>query len=478
MLRSIGLALALTWFVLHLAQVPAHAQSGKEVTYDDHVATVFKRHCGNCHGEAKQKGGLDLSSYASVLKGGSGGPVVVPGRASTSRLVALITAQDPTERMPPENDPIPSDQIALITSWIDNGLRQNAGSKATAPHTPGFSPAPMTTLAGPVPMPNHLPPINRVRTVRPFPVLAMAASPRAPLLAVASYECIDLIDSSTHERIGALPFPPGEPHVLRFTRSGAVLLAAGGRPVQNGSTLLFDISTGKKLAELGDEPDVVIAADISPDERSVAIGGPGRVVKIYSTESGKRLHTLVKHTDWITAIAYAPDGKLLASSDRTGNIHLWDAKHGGVVLPLSEHKGAVQSLAWRSDSKVMVSCGEDGQIIWWDVANGWPSITKSNAHPPQRPPGIYGKIANGVLDAAFGHSGEVFTCGRDRVVRVWSEDGRERKAVPIDPPTPTSSTASAIQILPTRVAVTFDGKTMIAGDSSGQIHYWSNDKIK
>jgi WD40 repeat protein len=142
-----------------------------------------------------------------------------------------------------------------------------------------------------------------------------------------------------------------------------------------------------------------------------------------------------------------------------------------VVLPLSEHKGAIRSLAWRGDGQVLASTGEDGLIVWWDVARGWPSITKPDAHPPERPAGVHGKIASGVLDAAFGPTGELVTAGRDRKVRLWAEDGRELKTFAID-----GASSPGIRVLPTRVALTFDGSTVVAGDSAGRIHSWATGK--
>jgi WD40 repeat protein len=452
------------------------ADEAKPITFDDQVAAIFKRHCLQCHGDSKQKAGLDLSSFASVIKGSTGGPVVVAGRSSASRIIQAITAEDPAERMPPENDPLPRDQVATIKAWIDTGLKQNTGSSAATTSTIGFTPVSRSTFEGPPPMPDRLPSIERPKMIRPFPILALAASPRAPIAAVSGYESIDLIDPSTRSILGSLPFPEGEPHVLRFSRSGAVLLAAGGRPVQNGSAVLFDVKSGKRLAEIGDEADAVIAADLSANERRVAIGGSGRVVKVYSTETGKLAQTLVKHTDWITALSFSPDGKLLASGDRIGNIHLWDAVGGGVVLPLSEHKGAIRALAWRSDSQVLASCGEDGLIVWWDVAKGWPTISKADAHPPERPSGVFGKIANGVLDASFGPKGELVTSGRDRIVRLWSVEGQELKKFSIDPEASSAQKiAAAIRILPTRAALSFDSSTVIAGDSAGRIYSWPVD---
>jgi len=95
------------------------------------VAAIFKRHCRQCHGESKQEAGLDLSTYATIKKGSSGGQVVIAGRAASSRIVQMITADDPAERMPPHNDALPAEQIAKIKAWIDTGFaecQQHRGS--------------------------------------------------------------------------------------------------------------------------------------------------------------------------------------------------------------------------------------------------------------------------------------------------------------------------------------------------------------
>ena len=41
----------------------------------------------------------------------------------------------------------------------------------------------------------------------------------------------------------------------------------------------------------------------APIKRLVALGGPGRLVKIYAVRDGALLHKMKKHTDWVTAVA-------------------------------------------------------------------------------------------------------------------------------------------------------------------------------
>jgi len=448
-------------FAVLAVAVASGASAEDPITYEDHVAGILKKHCAACHGDGKQEGDLNLASFAGLMKGSGGGEIVVAGRSGGSRLVEVITAPDDGDRMPPEGDRVPPEAVAMIQKWIDTGLRENAGSSAAAIRTLGFKAAAPTDDGTPGAVPANLASFTRAATQRAYPVLALAASPRAPVAAASGYAAIDLFDPATRSPLGAVEFPEGEPLVLAFSRSGRLLLAAGGKPVQSGAVVLFDVATGKRLASVGDEADAIIAADISPDERLVAIGCTSRKVKLHSTEDGSLKATIDKHTDWVTAVAFSPDGKYLATGDRIGNIHLWDGGSGGVILPLSEHKQAVRALSWRSDSGVVASCGEDGKVVWWDVRDGWPLMNKPDAHP------------GGVLDCRFGPQGELATCGRDGLVKLWSPEGKEIKKFSLVADTPADAKPPAgVKLLPTRVAISADAATVLAGDTTGRLHGW------
>lgn len=433
------------------------------INYETDIKPIFRRHCLKCHGDDMQKADLNLQSYASAIKGGSGGKVLVAGRTSTSLLFEAITNSDESARMPPNAPPLPEKEIELIRAWITEGLRETEGSEVkTATRDLAFKPAAPAgeKIDVAMLMPSDLPAVSLPPAVRPLPALAMDVSPRAPLVAVAGQEYVRLINTETQKEIGRLPFPEGVPHVIRFHRDGAVLLVAGGKPVQSGKVVLFDVHSGKRLAAFGDELDAVLAADLSPDQKLVALGGSGKVVKVYSTADGQLKYKLTKHTDWITSVSFSPDGTKLATADRTGGLHLWEAAGGGIVLTLAEHKGAIRAIQWRSDSKLLATAGEDGLLIWWDTKDGWPAVSKPNAHPPKRPEGTYGELKNGILSAGFGPNGHLLTAGRDRFVRYWDPAGNQLKSFPLEP------------AIPLTARITSDGKTLIAGDVAGAIHFW------
>ena len=73
------------------------------------------------HGGGKTRGGLDLASRETLLKGGDSGAVVVPGKARQSKLYRLAARLD-EPHMPPEgNKPLDARQLAELARWIDLG---------------------------------------------------------------------------------------------------------------------------------------------------------------------------------------------------------------------------------------------------------------------------------------------------------------------------------------------------------------------
>ena len=130
MLRPLSLA-SFTIAAIACAGSSAFADPQKP-TFDDDVLPILKQHCTNCHGNDKQKSDLNLATYAALKTGGAGGQVVVPGDPSKSRLYTL-TAQTEEPKMPPSGNRIPDAQLAVLKLWIEQGARENAGSKAIVP---------------------------------------------------------------------------------------------------------------------------------------------------------------------------------------------------------------------------------------------------------------------------------------------------------------------------------------------------------
>jgi hypothetical protein len=117
------LLLALELAAVALAPVPAGAagtrQSARPESFARDVAPILDRWCVSCHGGNDADASLRLDSLGGVMRGGDAGPVVVPGNADDSLLVAKIEHRDrPT--MPPRRR-LPAAAVALIRAWVAAG---------------------------------------------------------------------------------------------------------------------------------------------------------------------------------------------------------------------------------------------------------------------------------------------------------------------------------------------------------------------
>ncbi len=317
-------------------------ETRRPVTWDQ-VQPVFKKHCVTCHNQDRARGDLDLSSVAGIKAGAASGAAVVSGKAEESLIYALPAHLD-TPRMPPNKPKIPQRELDLIRNWIDGGLLERGATVKAAPSTAKKSTDPTDALrAAPggsgASSAIGVVPIDPLR--RATPITALAVSPAAPLLAVSGRNQVVLFNLTDNSPLKAFAFPEGDVFALRFSRDGEVLVAGGGVGGLSGKAVGFEASTGKRLFELGDESDVVLALDISADRSLVALGGPGRSVKVFRTAGGELVATLRKHTDWIFSLAFSPEGlRLPASGDRFGGLQVWEARSGREFLTLRGHVGA------------------------------------------------------------------------------------------------------------------------------------------
>lgn len=383
----------------------------EQITYTENIRPIFLNSCLNCHNADKKKAGLDLSSYQATMDGSDAGKVIEPGNAAQSQLWKLVThAEEPV--MPAKSDKLADSQLDLIRKWIEAGAPEKAGSGgAKQPPSTVLAPvaAAETRPSGPPPMPQDLLLEPVVKARQAGAIAALAASPWAPLIAVGGQRQVLLFNTDTLELAGILPFPEGFPDVLKFSRDGQLVLAGGGIGAKLGRVVVWNVTTGARVAEAGEEFDQVLAADLSPDHTLLALGGPSRLVKIFSARDGALLHKMKKHTDWVTALAFAPDGKTLVTGDRAGGLVVWDTE-GRDLQTISAHQGAITSIVCVGNS--VATASEDGKVKFWDVTEG--KERKSwLAHQ------------GGVTALAALPGGGFVSCGRDRVTRLWDANGNK-----------------------------------------------------
>ena len=425
----------------------------KPPTYEDHVLPVFREKCCSCHNADRKAGGLDLTSYQQMMAGGNSGEVVVAGDPDDSYLW-LVASHEVEPVMPPDADRIPDAMLKVIKEWIVSGIIQRDGAKPVAQEASSslaLDSGSIVKPSGPPVMPPRLSLEPHFHGLRPTTIRAIDTSPHGDLVAVGSSQQILLFQPRTRECIGVLPFPEGECTNLRFSRSAKLLLSGGGIAAKSGRVVIWDVASAERVMELGDEFDEVLTADLSADQRLVALGGSAKVVRLLQTSNGAVESEITKHTDWITSVAFSPDSVLLATGDRAGNLFLWEsfgARHWG---DLKGQKASVTAIDWRADGIVLATASEDGTIHLWE-ADTAKKLKSWSAH------------GGGTTDVRWLNDGRLVSTGRDRKVKVWKADGSLEKEL------------GTLPDIGTKVAVTSGHPLVIAGDWSGQVTVYDGSK--
>jgi mono/diheme cytochrome c family protein len=449
-----------------LAQQAAQPDA-PEVTWDE-VRGVFQKRCFACHRGEQARGGLDLSTVAAIQAGSTSGAAVVSGKPEQS-LIYTLPAHLEDPKMPPNGTKLPQRELDLISRWIAGGMSEKvrdrgAESKpdttrvrAARPLRPGSTalaakPRQATSaMASPVAekaiaepgKPVFAKPVRQQRRV----VTALAASPTSSLMAVPGHREVFVFDWSDQSLRQRIAFPWGDVFALSFSADGSLLIVGGGIGAESGRAAGFDVLTGEQVFISGEEPDVVLAADLSADGRLLAVGGPSRTLRIYDTVSRERVAEMTRHTDWILQLAFSHDGLLLASGDRFGAVIVSEARNGREFASLRGHSGPISALAWSADSSEVFSASQDGSIRSRELHQGAEKL-------------VLNPDKGRVLNAVFLPSGGVVVGTSDRSLAVVQFSGEVRELAQLNDEV-------------VRLAVAQDGSHVLAADAAGQLQLHS-----
>src|SRR5258706_5234594 len=145
-----------------------------KVSYYRQIRPILQANCQGCHQPAKNKGGYIMTDFKRLLAGGDNeGAAIVPGHTDKSAILKMVTPQDGEVRMPKGKTPLLENEVALITSWIQQGAEDDTPADAKrhydADHPPIYS--------------------------RPPVISSLDFSPDGKLLAVAGFHEVLLYDN-------------------------------------------------------------------------------------------------------------------------------------------------------------------------------------------------------------------------------------------------------------------------------------------
>jgi WD40 repeat protein len=457
-------ALLLALAALGLAPAALFAQAKKEelkpieiaevkrdtpVDFEKEILPIFRRNCLACHSATEAQSDLVLETPQTILKGGSEGPSVVPGKGADSLLLKLAAAQKDPVMPPPDNDvkakPLTPQELGLIKLWIDQGAK---GEVKAANANIVWQPLP--------------PGVN--------PIYAVALTSDGQYAAVARANQIFLYHIPSKRELGRLTDPSLIEKGIYKNAGVADLDLVQSLKFSPDNKLLA--SGGFRTVKLWRKPEPVKALDFagleskvrslatSSDGKWAAIGEENGKIRIFEVATGKVAKTLEGHSGPATGVAFSADGTKLVSGSQDKTFRVWSVADQKELAKV-ETPAPVNAVALVAEGKTVATGGEDNIIRLYAL----PEST-----PEEAPKPLFELTGHGgpiTSLAAIGNKGEKLLSGsKDGSLRTWDAvAGKADK---------TMSHGAPIE----SVAVRADGNRFVSVSSNNTARIWNAEDQK
>ncbi|HZW32080.1 MAG TPA: c-type cytochrome domain-containing protein [Isosphaeraceae bacterium] len=373
----------------------------KPVSFMRDVAPILVENCIACHNPRKSESKYVMTTFAQFAKGGQQGEGITlePGKPDESNLIELIRPGG-EPRMPYKQDPLPAEKIATIERWVAEGAKYD-----------GNAPTEDWTIL-----------LRKTQAVRipasypvTVPITALEFSQDGSTVAASGYHEITVwktADGSLARRLTGLA---ERIYDIATSPDGKYLATASGDPGIFGVARLWLAEPGgggKPVRDLVETQDVVFAVAFSPDSKRVATAGADRTIRVFEIETGKTLAQIEDHADWIFAIAFSPDGKRLASASRDKTCKVFDLEKKESLVTFPGHAQPVYTIAFAPDGKSVASGGEDSRIRIWNPDNDGRQVREM------------GGFGGTVFRLRYAPDGQTLVaCSADKAVHVFKSTG-------------------------------------------------------
>jgi WD40 repeat protein/DNA-binding SARP family transcriptional activator len=217
-------------------------------------------------------------------------------------------------------------------------------------------------------------------------------------------------DSKTGaRRFGPAPVNRAGTTSLMLTSDGSRLVAVG-----QGETVVRDARSLRALRRWpvgGRGVSQFWPTALSPDDRTVAIGGEDGSVRFLDLETGRQRAALGRHVAEVFGAAFTPNGRRLVTTGADNDVILWDVQRAAAGETLSAQPGRVLTPRITRDGRTLYTAGPGAAVLIWDLLGtrrlGRPFST---AAPGAQP---FAAVTPGTASLALSSDGGLMARGRD-----------------------------------------------------------------
>jgi WD40 repeat protein len=384
----------LLFLPLMAVSVSAWCAENGFVSYERHIAPIFRNYCAGCHNDRQLEAKLSLETFAQLRHGGEDhGDPIIPGDPEESFIVKAIEGRARPKMPPKDQPPVSESDLRTLRQWIKQGapgpvVDQSILRTLVAPEIP---PAPVTS-----------------------PWTAVAYSRDARRVVFARTGALEMRETDSNKLIRAIDGLAGKVNAVHFSPDGTLLAVASGLPGLHGVAQLHDSVSGDRVRELGEHADVLYDAEFSPDGQWLATAGYDRVIHLWRVKDGTLERTIDVHKGAVFDLAWHPHEAILASASADETVKLWRVTDGLRMDTLNQPQAEVVSVVFTPDGNHILAAGADKRIyLWRFVAREGPAIN----------PMLHARFAHesAIHGLALSSDGRyLLSSADDRTLKLWS----------------------------------------------------------
>ena len=372
------------------------AQLGRPVEFERDIYPILEANCIACHNQALNESDLILEDSAAIMKGGSAGPSVVPGKPEESLLFKVAARMEEPVMPPWPNDvqakKLRPKELGLLKQWITEGAPGGSGVKSgvmnwqpinsqlKAVYSVDIDPNGRFVTAGraggvtvyDMAVTDHIEHLTdpAIQVPEGFPtaahhdfVHAIAFHPSGDLIATSGYQEVKLWKRQIATASNLITLP-GDSKWLASTSDGTIALVANA----GSGVAVLNSANAEAIRQIETEGQAATAAAVTSGERVVAVIAlaDGRV-QANLLETGELLHRtepLVSPVTSLTAelatgrfAALCADGVLRLLSVAAEN------SAASVVAEIKSEVGPIQQVA--ADGSIIATVTAGQKVELW-----------------------------------------------------------------------------------------------------------------
>lgn len=425
---------------------PGGGKRSKAVVEAGSALELLRTNCYGCHNAEKHKGGLDLSTRETLMKGGETGSAVDLAKADASLLLKLLGAEA-EPHMPPKKQ-LTDAEIKSLRRWVRAGAVWVEGAMTgdAVPMKPvtlralpaGYAPALALSLSEDggrlaVGRGNHvltyrLSSTNAVLTgdeaAHEDPVQSVGWSPDGATLASGAFRRLVVWDTTNglRKRLEVPVRWDGRVTALGFQGDGSRIYVAEGTTGVRGRVRVLNAVDGALMASWEAHGDLIYDLSLSTNGTILATASADKMVKIWDLGTRKEIARLEGHSSAVYGVALNGDATQVVSAGADKQLRVWDVKTREKLVNLGDPRYAMVATRWAGGTNLVVAASENGPVLTY-VDFKQHTGEQSSSSGTER---TIGTVGEGAQCVAISRDGSVIAAGNaDGVVMVWKRDGKQ-----------------------------------------------------